>query len=216
MSIESVSAAVVNFQTPDLLDTAVRSFHREYPQVPLLIVDNGSADTSPAMIRELQRDLGPFIRTRLLPENRFHGPAMDLALRELDTRYVFIFDSDTETLKGGFLEKMVEIAARDKVYAVGKIAHVNKRGFAARSGVPVLVSAYMLLDRPTYLRLPPFIHHGLPALQNFRAAAEQGLRLEPFPIDDYVEHFGRGTAERFGYGLGLRSRLDYLLNRLGL
>ena len=216
MSIENVAAAVVNFQTPDLLDTAVRSFHRAYPDVPLLVIDNGSADESPAMIRVLQRDLGPHIRSLLLPENRFHGPAMDLAMRELETRFVFVFDSDTETRQAGFLEKMTEVAARDHVYGVGKIAHVNKRGFAARAGVPVLVSAYMLLDRPTYLRLPPFVHHGLPALQNFRAAAEQGLRLEAFPIDDYVEHFGRGTAERFGYGLGMRSRIDYLLNRLGL
>ena len=216
MSIETVSAAVVNFQTPDLLETAVRSFHREYPDVPILIIDNGSKDESPAMIRGLQRDLGSSVRIRLLPENRFHGPAMDLALRELDTRFVYVFDSDTETRKGGFLERMVDLATREDAYGVGQIAHVNKRGFAARSGVPVLVSAYMLLDRPTYLRLPPFIHHGLPALQNFRAAAERGLRLQGFPIDDYVEHFGRGTAERFGYGLGLRSRIDYLLNRLGI
>lgn len=217
MSIEQrVSAAVVNFQTPDLLETAVRSFHGAYPNVPLLIVDNGSSDHSPDVIRGLQHDLGPSISVRLLSENRYHGPAMDLALHELASRFVYVFDSDTETTRAGFLEEMVELAAAENVYGVGKIAQVNKRGFAVRSGIPVLVSAYMLLARDTYEALPPFVHHGLPALNNFRAAAEQGYQLKSFPIDEYVTHFGRGTAERFGYGLGIRSRVDYLLNKLGI
>lgn len=217
MSIEQrVSAAVINFQTPDLLETAVRSFHSAYPEVPLLIVDNGSSDHSPDVIRGLQHDLGPSISARLLSENRYHGPAMDLALHELASPFVYVFDSDTKTKRTGFLEEMVALAAAENVYGVGKIAQVNKRGFAARSGIPVLVSAYMLLDRETYETLPPFVHHGLPALNNFRAAAEQGYELKSFPIDDYVTHFGRGTAERFGYGLGIRSRIDYLLNKLGI
>lgn len=216
MSIEQrVSAAVVNYQTPDLLETAVRSFHRAYPTIPLLIVDNGSRDDSPAIILRLQRELGPSIRTKLLSENHYHGPAMDMALNELTTPFVYVFDSDTETRRSEFLEEMLDLAGDPNVYGVGKIAYVNERGFAARSGIPVLVSAYMLIEREVYLTLPPFVHHGLPALNNFRAAAEQGYRLESFPVDEYVTHFGRGTAERYGYGLGIRSRLDYLLNKLG-
>ena len=217
MSIEQrVAAAVVNYQTPDLLETAVRSFHNAYPDVRLLIIDNGSADESPEAVRRLQRELGPSITFRLLSENRFHGPAMDLALRELKSPFVYVFDSDTITKRTGFLEKMVDLAAGENVYGVGRIANVNKRGFADRSGISVLVSAFMLIDRNVYLRLPPFVHHGLPALNNFRAAAEQGYTLESFPVEDYVTHLGRGTAERYGYGLGLRSRLDFLLNKLGL
>lgn len=217
MSIEHlVAAAVVNYQTPDLLETAVRSFHRMYPDVHLLIIDNGSSDESPEVIAALERELGPSISSKLLPENRYHGPAMDLALRDLDARFVYLFDSDTETTRGGFLEEMIEKGTPDDVYGVGKVAHVNQRGFAARSGVPVLVSAFMLLKRDLYLKLPPFVHHGLPALENFRAAAGRSYGLVPYPIEEYVTHFGRGTAERYGYGLGLRSRLDYLLNKLGL
>ena len=74
----------------------------------------------------------------------------------------------------------------------------------------------MLVKRTLYHRLPPFVHHGLPVLQNFRAAAEEGLRVCDFPVQDYVLHHGRGTVSRYGYGLGWRSRVSYLLHRLGL
>lgn len=217
MSVDQrVTAVVVNYQTPDLLETAVRSFHEQYPDVRLLIVDNGSKDESRSVIETLAAQLGTSIEPIFLDENRYHGPAMDLGIRKAQTPLVYIFDSDTETKKGGFLEEMSRLLVPDDAYGSGKIARVNKRGFAADDGTPVLVSAHMLLQREIYLALPPFVHHGLPALDNFRAAAEKGYRLAPFPIDEYVEHFGRGTAERFGYGLGLKSRLDYLLNKLGL
>ena len=212
-----VAAAVINYQTPDLLETAVRSFHRAYPTLPLLIIDNGSQDQSPALITTLQNELGGPIETLFLKENRYHGPAMHLALTHLQAPYVFIFDSDTETHRSGFLEPMLALLSADEAnYGAGDVVRANKRGFADPKGVPVLASAFMLIKRSLYHRLPPFIHHGLPVLGNCTAAAAQGYRLLDFPIEDYIEHFGRGTAARFGYGLGLRSRLDYLLNKLGL
>jgi len=212
-----VAAAVVNFQTPDLLEVAVRSFHAVYPAVPTLIVDNGSQDESPALIKDLCEELGPTVHARYLPENIYHGPAMHVALQELTAPYVYIFDSDTETRKGGFLEPMSNaIEALNQGYGAGQAVTVDKRGFAAPKGVPVLASYHMLLKQSVYQQLKPFIHHGLPALNNFKDAFEQGYQVASFPIADYVHHLGRGTAARYGYGLGWRSRLDYLLHRLGL
>lgn len=210
-----VSAAAVNFQTPDLIETAVRSFHRYYPDVRLLIVDNGSQDRSPEVVANLVHELES-VTSLLLAKNRYHGPAMHLGIERLETPFVFLLDSDTKTLQGGFLEQMIRQCDDEAVYGSGKVVHVDRRGFAVDVGIPVLSSAYMLLKRNVYLNLPPFIHHGLPALRNFEAAMRGGYRLAPFPIEQYIEHYGRGTAERYGYGLGLRSRIEYLLNRLGL
>ncbi|MEX0748048.1 MAG: glycosyltransferase, partial [Rhodothermales bacterium] len=133
-----VSAAVVNFQTPDLIETAVRTFHAYYPGVKLLVVDNGSQDDSRSVIQRLARDLGLGIAPLLLASNQYHGPAMDVAIHSLDTEFIYLFDSDTETHKGGFLEEMVSACEPADVYGTGKIVHVNDRGFAAREGVPVL------------------------------------------------------------------------------
>lgn len=210
---DHVSAAVVSYQTPDLTEAAIRSFRRFYPDVKLLMIDNGSKDESPGLLRDLAAEL--HFETIFLEENRYHGPAMDLAMHRLTTPLAFLLDSDTVVQKGGFLEEMEGLARPPDVYGVGKIVHVDRRGFVAEAGIPVLVSAYMLLKREPYKRLPPFVHHGLPALKNFEAAHQQGLRLVPFEVNEYVTHLGRGTADRFGYGLGLRSRLDYLMKRLG-
>ena len=35
-------------------------------------------------------------------------------------------------------------------------------------------------------------------------------------MDDYIDHLWRGTASKFGYGLGLKGKFDYLLNKLGI
>ncbi|WP_456426152.1 glycosyltransferase family 2 protein [Rhodocaloribacter sp.] len=213
-----VTAVVINYQTPDLLETAVCSFIDAYPDVPLVIIDNGSADDSRARIEALRCEAPGPVEAWFLEENVYHGPAMHRAMERVRTPYVYFFDSDTETKRAGFLEPMREVlAAKDHHYATGHVVTVNRRGFADPKGkIPVPASAYMMLKRAVYHRLPPFIHHGLPVLENCAAAVQQGYAILEFPIEDYVTHFGRGTAERYGYGLGLRSRLDYLLNKLGL
>jgi hypothetical protein len=74
----------------------------------------------------------------------------------------------------------------------------------------------MLLRRRTYLTLPPFRRHGAPCLHNMRAAVAAGLRLAHVPVEEYVQHEGRGTAGRYGYGLGWKGKLNHVLNRLGV
>ncbi len=214
----SVTAVVINYQTPDLLEVAVRSFRRCYADVPLLIIDNGSRDHSRQVIEHLIAEGKESTRVLWLPENIYHGPAMHRAMEAIATPYVYFFDSDTETRRGGFLEPMLTALEADpQAYGAGRIVEVDRRrGFRKPGGMPVLATPYMLLRRDFYFRLPPFIHHGLPTLQNFRAAEQRGYRLISFPIETYVHHLGRGTAGRYGYGLGWRSRLAYLLHWLGL
>lgn len=213
----SVSTVVVNYNTPDLLRDAVTSFRKFYPSVPVIIVDNGSDSPSREAIKQLVTETPNVISATYLPENIFHGPAMHHALEKLTTDFVFVLDSDTVTTAGDFLDAMIDNCSNPDVYAVGQTATVNKRGFATADGdITVPVSAYMLIDRKKYLELPPFIHHGLPVLNNMVAARKRGWSIVNFPIDKYIEHLGRGTATKFGYGLGWRSKLDYVLNKLKL
>ena len=215
-----ISAVIINYQTPDLTRSAVQSFRAFYPMLPLLLIDNGSKDSSAAVLQECKAGFPQATEVILNQVNRFHGPAMHQALMHIQTRYVLFLDSDCEVRVNGIIERMVETANNnERGYAVGKKTHMNKRGFDVSErpeSIPYIRPICMLLRREFYRTLPPFQHHGAPCLKNMRAAVDQGYLLSDFPIFDYITHKGRGTASRFGYGLGIRGKIDYILNKLGL
>lgn len=217
-----VSVVIINFRTPDITSRAVTSLRWFYPTVPLILIDNGSADGTSVRVLEELTKLAPS-QTLLVknPTNLHHGPAMDQAARLADTPNLLFFDSDCEVVKGGVVESMLSVLQQDEeIYAVGKRIHMDRRGYdlpePAQDGIPYIRPICMMLRRGLYLDLPPFERHGAPCLSNMRRAAERGYRLAHFDIGEYVTHLGRGTASRFGYNLGWRGILNHLLHKLGL
>ncbi len=218
--MEVLTAVIINFRTPDLTERAARTFRRFYPDVQLLLIDNGSGDESSALLRTLRAMNTDRTTVVFNEKNLHHGPAMDQAVRLCQSRYVFFLDSDCEVKNGGFLEGMIALAdAGETNYAVGKRIFMNDRGFDVEeqaSAHPYIRPICMLVRRATYVTLPPFERHGAPCLANFIAADKAGFALVHFPVEDYVHHEGRGTATRHGYRLGWRGRVNHLLNKLGL
>jgi GT2 family glycosyltransferase len=220
MSTPSVTAVLINFQTPDLTRRAVSSLRRWYPDLPLLLIDNGSADESPSLLRTLAEEAPATTDLLCNPHNLHHGPAMDQAMRRLATDEVLFLDSDCAIVRGGVLERLgLALRADDRNYAAGKRIFMNSRGFDVSPGPrthPYVRPFCMLIRRRHYLTLPPFERHGAPCLANMIAAASSGLQLVDVAMDDVVRHEGRGTAGRFGYRLGWKGKLNHALNRLGL
>jgi glycosyltransferase involved in cell wall biosynthesis len=217
--VAPVTAVIVNFRTSDLLERAVTSFRSFYPATPLLLIDNGSGDDSPSLMSDL-RDRWPLTTEVILNEsNRHHGPAMDQALRTVRSPYVLFLDSDCEVVNGGVLEGLLARAEADpQHYAVGKKIFMNPRGFDVpeqEDAIPYIRPICMLVHRERYLMLPPFERHGAPCLANMKAATAHGFSLIHFPVEDFVLHKGRGTASIHGYRLGIRGKLNHMLNRLG-
>jgi len=213
-----VTTVIVNYQTPHLLRNAVHSFKDHYPESRVLIFDNGSKDNSKEVIANLQNRYSDSIQTHFEEENMYHGPALDKSIRMLvKTEFCFFLDSDTVTKKKGFLEKGLDVLTSEKSnYALGYKLNVNKRGFKDPSGIPIILTPYVLMKTSPYQKFPPFFHHGQPVLNNFREAQIDGYKLIHFPMDDYIDHLWRGTASKFGYGLGLKGKFDYLLNKMGI
>jgi GT2 family glycosyltransferase len=214
-----ITAVIVNFRTPSLTRRAFTTLRSFYPDLPLLLIDNGSRDGSLDELSELTRDHPE--KTTILTNKRniHHGPAMDQALNTIASDYVLFLDSDCVVLRGGFLEEMVELCGREPThYVVGKMTWMNVRGFDVphqAGGIPYIRPICMVINRAHYLELPPFERHGAPCLKNMLAARRNKLELIDFPIESYVLHEGRGTAERHGYRLGLKGTLNHILNRLG-
>jgi hypothetical protein len=211
-----IHTVIINFQTPDLLKTAIESFRKFYPTALVTIIDNGSRDASREEIKKMHRARPACTHTVMLDTNTYHGPAMDRAMNSTREEYIFFLDSDTETKQGGFLEAMQEELDReDLVYGIGLPITVNKRGFLAEKGITIIAPAFMMLRRCLYSKFPPFEHHGQPVLKNLLCAQQMGYKVKSFPIENYIDHRWRGTASRFGYGLGWRGKKDFVLNKLG-
>jgi glycosyltransferase involved in cell wall biosynthesis len=220
-----VTAVVVNYRTLDLTRRCAESFRVHYPDVPLLLIDNGSGDESTDYIRAAGDELRN-VRAQLNQHNRYHGPALDQGMRLAETAYVFTLDSDCEVLRGGFLEQMLELLAQPGIYAAGELRYKNRYGFTHAYGyqgrtpkrrwIPYAHPYAMLLDREKYLSLRPFVHHGAPSIRNMQDAKRSGLAVVDFPIREYVAHHMQGTSGSHGYGFraGARQRLEYYLNRL--
>lgn len=217
VGINDITVLVINYRTLDLTERCVSSLQLHYPGIRMILVDNGSQDESTDFIRSLG-EASPNIQAILRPQNIHHGPALHHAVLAADTRFIFSLDSDCQILQAGFLEKMVAFFNDPRVYAVGRRTQMNRFGYeldAEQAAThPYIHPAAMLLDREKYRRLKPFIHHGSPALQNMRSATQAGWLLVDFPITEMVYHQGRGTCSRYGYGLGWRHVIEYLIYRL--
>jgi len=215
MKTDDITVLIINYQTPDLLSVAVNSFMEFYPDAAIIIFDNGSKDDSVDLIKgfsEKHSNIRPYFSDR----NIFHGPAMDFALRHLvNTKYCFVLDSDTKTCNGGFLEEMRDILEeREENYAIGSQGYVNKRGFVSTSGIKIIFSPFMLMKREVYLKFRPFIHHGQPVMFNYNEAVKGGYKILNYPIENYIDHYGRGTASKFGYSLGIKGKIDFIIDKL--
>lgn len=199
----SVTVITVNFKTPDLLRLAVTSFKRHYPRVSMVLIDNGGCGQSLAAQAELSLAFKN-IRTLHNSRNIGHGPAMCQGFKLCRTDYVFTLDSDTETVKGGFLERMLECFARNEnLLAVGWLRWVNKNGVAAKRKGGQHVNPYVhpyaaLMNLEKYRTLTPFKHRGAPSVGTMLSAVRRGYDLESFPIEEYVKHKIAGTRGRFG------------------
>jgi len=175
----------------------MRSFKLYYPQLPLVLINNGGPLSGIKNVQVIENE-----------SNVGHGPALHQGLLLAETRYVFTLDSDTRTKKGGFLEAMLKRFERNpQLFAIGSLWRVNPNGVrhsdeetARRKGLgyDYVHPFAALFDREKYEQLKPFQHCGAPAISLMIDAAAKGFYLESFPIGDYIWHRAAGTRNRFG------------------
>lgn len=195
----NICALVVNHKTLDLTQILVNSLAEFYPDLPILIIDNGSHDESTEWIRSQPYHLINEI-------NLGHGPALDQGMLAVNADLVFCLDSDCEVVKGGFLEPMIEAFEDDNLYAIGMFHLVNKGGidtFIQPTGeeYPYVHPSTGLYRRSMYVDLPPFRHHGSPCIDNMIEAHRRGYLIKEYlNIRDYVTHPWAGTMDRMDKG----------------
>ena len=91
-----VTIAIVNWNSMDLLRDVLRAIEQfgsgDADPIEIFVVDNGSTDGSQEYLRVLRHAHN--VRALLLPQNIYHGPAMDLAFLLARTEFVVALDVD--------------------------------------------------------------------------------------------------------------------------
>jgi len=104
--------------------------------------------------------------------------------------------------------------ADDGIYATGWLRYVDPHSgvsldwFAAghpdlANFTPYIHPAIAMYDRSMYNSLPPFEHHGAPALANMREAKARGYKVIGFNVFEYIVHLVAGTRRLYtskGFG----------------
>lgn len=114
---------------------AVANFRKYYPDIPIIVVDDGSAeekmaDFNRAYQREVyQKDLrfdnspltGLEARLIQLDKHMGHGSALDYGVEEVKTQLMLTMDNDIRLREGGLVEEYLEEMNKDpeNIYAVG-------------------------------------------------------------------------------------------------
>lgn len=199
---DRITVVSVNFKTPDLIRDCVVTFRKFYPDLPYIVIDNGGCVTSLVTIRDLAKKLSLIVVEN--GYNKGHGPALHQGVLMATTPLVFTLDSDTRTLKGGFLENMVKMFDHDPLlFAVGWVRYVNAAGVAGphqrlKRGMPYVHPYACLLSRGKYSKCHPFISSGAPATRLMASARKKGFHLKSFPVEKYIWHKVAGTRGHFG------------------
>ena len=178
-----VTVIVPSFRTLDMTRKCVRSLRTYYPRVRLILVDDCSRDESAEYIRGVGHEDACTLAV-INKVNQGEGVVFDLAIRRADTHYVFTLHSDCVVLREGFLEKMLEqFSVERRLFAIGWLRPTRPKG-------PMLYIAIsaMMMDREKYLKLPPIINHGAPAIGTMNRAYDVGYTVADFPISHFIHH----------------------------
>jgi len=133
----------------------------------LIIIVDGSDIYDPC--REYVKSLSsPYTMIILCNNNIGHGRGMDLAIKQVKTRFALIFDSDIAMIKSP-VQIMLDMMESD-TYGVGYIEKSAYDGFEygakpEHRGQPfmyMLHPFFHLLQVSEYFKFHPYVHHGAP------------------------------------------------------
>lgn len=97
---------------PGLLATTFRVLHEHVDDFEVLVINDGSADNTAAVLRELQGQYGERLRVITHPENRGYGGALNSGFRGATKEFVFYTDGDGQ-YDVGDMPKLLALSGPD-------------------------------------------------------------------------------------------------------
>ena len=172
---EEVTGIVVVHNTKELFQHAYESIRRFHPEMLIIIVDGSDPDDP---CREYIESLSsPFTMLMLCNSNLGHGRGMDMAIRQVKTRFALIFDSDIVMIKTPLIEMIRMAKESEDIYGVGYTEKSGLDGYEYgahahhknQDFMYMLHPFFHLLQISEYFKFHPYVHHGAPC---FKAALD--------------------------------------------
>ncbi len=151
MNLPDVSIVIVSWNTRDLLQDCLRTLRGSTGvSTEVFVVDNGSADGSPAMIAEEF----PGVRLILNPENAGFARAANQGLQEARGRFRMLLNSDTRVPEGAISRLVGYMDAHPRVGACGpQLRHFDGTLQPTGRAFPTLLTAVIAITPvPTWVR----------------------------------------------------------------
>lgn len=108
------TVVIPNYNGRNYLQDCLTSLLEESEVPAIIVVDNGSADESAAMVKERF----PMVKLIALPENRGFSAAVNIGIHETGTEYVFLLNNDTVVLKDTIEELEAAMERHPKAFSV--------------------------------------------------------------------------------------------------
>jgi len=211
-TLNDVTAVTLFYKTKDLIDLSIKSFRKYYPSIPLVIVDNSDGDDCTIALRDFVNNdnYSTLIETG---SNLGHGAGLDVGIRNVSSKLIYIFESDVFMKVPGLIEELISIVG-DKTYGVSEIHWVTydkpfsdvSRDFIERKKMRYIWIYAGLLSKDKYLEFPPLGNdqktNAFPIGETMRSIHDKGddELLVDFDLSKYVTHLYGGTRCRYGIG----------------
>jgi glycosyltransferase involved in cell wall biosynthesis len=192
-----VAVVSVSYNTMELTGFLLWSLRTivHWPDLEIVVVDNGSRDGSAQMLAEAERCGACVLLANAV--NRHHGPGLNQGISWLATRpgprpaWIWILDSDVVAARPDVLSAAVAVATTEAAALVGE-PQWDQWHQVQQFGL------YSLLLDPAQVWRPEvgaFTDGGNPVFDPLTAAERLGLRQAAFSFagESYVIHRGRGS-----------------------
>jgi len=194
-----ITGIVVTHNTQELIKNAYESVRKFHPGMTIIIIDGSDrSDPCYSYVASLASEI---TKVGLCGYNIGHGRGMDLAIRQVKTKYALIFDSDIIMVKSP-VQQMLDMMEAD-TYGVGYIEKTGLDGFEygakpqhrGQGFMYMLHPFFHLLQVSEYYKFHPYVHHGAPCYLAALDIHKRGLTSKVIKVLPGLGHtHGKGWS----------------------